>query len=169
MSEVAVTNRATLDNFRGDFVKLAAFINGSWAENNEQPLNYRPEFLKTCFEYPGTSSNLLPTIYSGADPIAFVAGFPRSVRLERATLRLAIVTFLTVASEHKKKGYGVALWSELVSRLRHSGFDGMINYCVSGSAMDQMISGCCQRLKLPSANVYSISYMSTLLKASERW
>jgi hypothetical protein len=169
MLQATATIEKTLDNFRGDFSSLAAFINGSWAVNYEQPLQYRPEFLKSCFEYPGASTHLAPTIYSGTEPgpIAFVAAFPRAVTLEGRLLKIALVTFLTVDSAHKKKGYGVALWSELVSRLRNSGFDGMVNYCVAGSPMDQMIVGCCQRITLPTACIYSIGYMSALLPPNE--
>ena len=167
MSQVAATQKTTLENFRGDFAGLAAFINRSWSENSEQPLQYQPHFLRSCFEYPGASSDLAPTIYCGTDPIAFVTAFPRTVNLEGKPLKIAIVTLLTVNPELKKKGYGVALWSELVSRLRTRGFDGMVNYCVSGSPMDQIIAGCCERLQIPTACVFSIGYISTLLTASD--
>jgi hypothetical protein len=82
-------------------------------------------------------------------------------------LRLALITFLSVAPEFKKKGYGVILWSELVSRARAAGFDGMVNYCIAESDMDKIIEGCCHRLKLPTCCAHSVGYMSALLPSAE--
>jgi hypothetical protein len=142
-------------------------MNESWAENNQQALHYSPSFLRSCLEYPGTAYSLCPTIYGGEKPIGFVAAFPRTVKFEGKQLRLALITFLTVAPEFKKKGYGVMLWSELVSRARAAGFDGMVNYCIAESDMDKIIVGCCNRLKLPTSCAYSIGYISALLPPAE--
>jgi len=155
----------SLDDFRGDFAAVAELILKSWSENNQQPILYGETFLESCFQYPGASFSLAPTIYDEGNPIAFVAGFPRKVRCQGRELRVLLITFLTVSSEYKKKGYGVILWSELASRARAAGFEGLVNYCVAGSAMDAMILGCCQRLKLPTACVFSIEYMSGLVPA----
>ena len=38
-----------------------------------------------------------------------------------------------------------------------AGFDGMVNYCVEGEAMNRMIDGACRRLRLPVERVFSIA------------
>lgn len=167
MFDATVAEARVLDSFRGDFRELSAFMNQSWAENSQQALYYGPSFLKSCLEYPGTNVSLWPTIYKGTAPVAFVAGFPRTATCEGKTLRLVLITFLTVSPEDKKKGYGVMLWSELVSRARAAGFDGMVNYCIAESDMDRMILGCCSRLKLPTSCAHSIGYRSALLSPIE--
>src|SRR6266851_1889952 len=89
--------------------------------------------------------SLAPTLYRGADPAGFVAGLPRCVKLHGEAYKILIVTFLTVASQYKRRGYGVVVWNELVTRARDAGFDGMINYCVNREPMDQMLPGFCAR------------------------
>jgi len=96
-------------------------------------------------------------------PVAFVAGLPRSVRMGDHELRLVVVSFLTVSVEHKNRGYGILVWSELVRRAREAGFDGVVNYCVEGEAMNRMIEGSCRRLGLPVVRVYTVEYLSKVL------
>jgi Acetyltransferase (GNAT) family len=165
LSEAAVANSSVLaiEDFRRDYPGVARLINASWAENAQQPLLYTPEFLASWFDQPGLSAFLAPTLYEHAKPVAFVAGFPRQLRYRGRTLRVIVSAFLSVSSEHKKNGYGVILWSELVNRIRSAGFDGMINYCVEGEPMNAIIVGCCQRLKLPTERIFSIPYQMRLL------
>jgi len=153
-----------IEDCRSDFERLSRLIEHSWAENTQQPLFYAADFLASCFEYPGASPSLAPVIYRGDTPLAFGAAFPRHVSLLGRELNLVIITFLTVASEHKKRGYGVVLWNELVKRARAAGFDGMVNYCAEGESMNTMIAGCCSMLNLPTARVCSIPYWSRILQ-----
>jgi hypothetical protein len=127
-------------------------------ENTEQPLLYTPDFIASCFEFPGSTFSLAPTLYEADMPIAFIAGFPRRVRYKERELSVVLNTFLAVANEHKKKGYGVVLWSELARRAQIAGFDGMVNYCVEGEPMNSMILGCCRMLQLPTERVFSAQY-----------
>jgi GNAT superfamily N-acetyltransferase len=152
-----------IEDSRGDFEEISRLIECSWAENSQQALFYSADFLASCFDYPGANFSLAPTIYEGSTPLAFAAAFPRRVCLKGRELNLVIITFLTVSSELKKRGYGVLLWSELVKRARAAGFDGMVNYCVEGDAMNSMILGCCRMLQLPTARAYTIPYRSRML------
>lgn len=153
----------SIEDFRGDFGAIASLMEQSWAENKKQPLLYTKEFLKSCFEYPGMSYYLAPTIYHNDTPKAFVAGFPRRVRYKGRELNIVLISFLTVANEYKKTGYGVVIWTELVKRARAAGFDGMINYCVDGEAMNGMIMGCCKRFNMPIEHRYSVQYLTSVL------
>jgi hypothetical protein len=153
----------SIEDFRGDFGEIASLMEQSWAENNKPPLRYPQEFLRSCFEYPGMSRFLAPTIYHDGVPKAFVAGFPRRVRYRERELNIVLISFLTVAPECKKAGYGVVVWAELVKRARAAGFDGMVNYCVDGEAMNGMIMGCCKRLNMPVTHRYKVQYLTSLL------
>ena len=113
----------SIEDFRGDFAAVAALMQQSWAENREQSLLYTADFLASCFDYPGANFSLAPTLYDGGKPVAFAAGFPRHVRFKGRELRLLLITFLTVAKEYKKTGYGIVLWNELVRRAQAAGFD----------------------------------------------
>ena len=99
--------------------------------------------------------------------IAFAAGFRRQAAYRGLSLNLATNTFLSVLPEHKKSGLGIVLWTELVNRIRAEGFDGMINFCVDGEPMNRMIEGSCQRLGLPVQRIFSVRYMSSLLKPAD--
>jgi len=153
----------SLSDFHGDFDQLARLMKQSWSENHAQSLLYTQPFLASCFEYPEATFALAPTIYHGSTPVGFVAGFPRCVRYKDSGRRILIITFLTVAPEFKKAGYGIVLWSELVKRAQALGFDGMMNYCVEGEAMNGMILGCCHRMRLPVEHIFSVSYLSCIL------
>lgn len=153
----------SIEDFRGDYDRLASLMQLSWADNVKQPLLYSAEFLASVFEYPGAGFSLAPTLYDGSEPIAFVAGFPRHVRIKDRQLSLAIGSFLSVSREYKKRGYGIVVWSELVKRVRARGFDGMMNYCVEGEPMNGMILGCCRRLNVPVAPAYTVHYLSCYL------
>jgi GNAT superfamily N-acetyltransferase len=166
-SETKTLSARSLDDFRGDYAEVASLMEQSWSGNNQQPLLYTSAFLASCFEYPGAHFSLAPTIYFESTPVGFVAGFPRTVYCPQGELRLLLITFLTVAPEYKKKGYGIILWNELVSRTRSMGFDGMVNYCVGGGDMDAMILACCERSKLPTERVFSIHYLSKAILPSE--
>jgi hypothetical protein len=161
---VASSQRLSIQDFQGNFGDVAGLIQHSWMENSKQSLLYTPDFVASCFEYPGSSFSLAPTLYDGSEPLAFIAGFPRRLKFKRRDLRVILSTFLSVSSEHKKKGYGVILWSELVKRAQLAGFNGMVNYCVEGEPMNRMILGCCRMLKLPTERVFSVHYQMRLLQ-----
>lgn len=167
MSDTSALENSTalaIEDFRGDYAAVSKLIQTSWSENAQQPLLYAPEFLASCFQYPGTRPSLAPTLYERAKPVAFVAGFPRRLRYQGRTLRVIVSAFLSVSTELKKNGYGVILWSELVNRIRAAGFDGMVNYCVDAEPMNAIILGCCRMLKLPTERVFSIPYQIRLLQ-----
>jgi GNAT superfamily N-acetyltransferase len=164
MPAASQTPSIQIEDFRGDFDQVAALIQESWKENGKQGLFYTPEFLASCLNYPGASYSLAPTLYEGERPRAFVAGFPRTVRYEGRELRVVLCTLLSVASDYKKRGYGVVLWSELVKRAQAAGYDAMINYCIEGEPMNGMILGCCRMLKLPTERVFSVHYLMRLLQ-----
>jgi hypothetical protein len=152
-----------IQDFRGDFGAISDLIQSSWSENAQKPLRYSPEFLASCFEYPGANYAMAPTMYLGDEPVAFAAGFPRTIRYRGRDLRVMIASFLSVSVGQKNKGYGVLLWNELVKRARAAGFDGMVNYCVDGEAMNSIILGCCRMLKLPTARFFSARYQMKVL------
>jgi GNAT superfamily N-acetyltransferase len=152
-----------MEDFRGNYRDVSSLMTEAWAENENQPLLYTPEFLRSSLDYPSATFALAPTIYEGEKPVAFVAGLPRHIRLDGSDLNLVLVTFLTVAPAYKRKGFGILLWTELVRRARAAGYDGMINYCVDGDLMDTMILGSCQRLGLPVERIDSVGYLFGML------
>ena len=158
-SETSQAPAVQIEDFRGDFAEVATLIQASWEENGKQGLLYTPEFLESCLNYPGSSCSLVPTLYQGEKPRAFVAGFPRTFQYRGHQLRAIVCTLLSVSNEFKKKGYGIVLWSELVKRARAAGYDAMINYCVEGEPMNGMILGCGRMLKLPTERIFSVHYL----------
>jgi len=150
---------------RGDFEHISQLIEHSWSQNAQQSLFYSPEFLTSCFEYPGMSLALAPTIYDGTTPLAFGAALPRRVALRGKELKVAIIAFLTAAREYKSRGYGIAIWTDLVRIARAQGFDGMVNYTTVGESMDRIILRCCQMVKLPTVKTYSIQYWSRIIQS----
>jgi len=162
LTSIARTRRS-IEDFRGNFEDLALFMQRSWAENKSQPLLYTPEFLKSYFSYPGASFHLAPTLYEDSRIAGFIAGFPRRVRYKGKELRIIVTAFLTVANDHKKSGFGIVLWSELVKRARAAGYHGVMSYSVDGEPMTNMMLGCYQRLKVPASRIFSVHHRTRLI------
>jgi hypothetical protein len=150
----------SVEDFRGDYDQLAAMMRASWGESPTPPYLHTAEFLADCFRYPGASFALAPSIYSGPELVAFVAGYPRGVLIDGLERRLLISTFLTVASGHKASGYGIVVWGELMRRAAAAGFDGAVSYCADGQAMNRMIEGSCRLFGLPVLRATSLPYLT---------
>jgi len=152
-----------VEDFRGDYEPLAAMMAASWASHSPPPYVYSAAFLQDCFAYPDATFAFAPTIYGGSEPVAFTVGYPRRVLVRGRERRVLICTFLTVAPAHQSSGYGVIVWSDLMRRAVEHGYDGVVNYCVEGEAMDRMIGLLCARLGLPVVQATTCTYLSRSL------
>jgi hypothetical protein len=152
-----------LGPFRGDFAALSAMMQRSWAENPNQSLLYSEAFLRSAFDYPGSSFDLASAIYRDGDLTGFVAGFPRSVMWDARPARLILNSFLTVSSTAKGAGLGLMLWSDLIGRCRAAGSDGTINFCVEGDEMNRMMPGISRLLRLNTQRIFSVEFLVKLL------
>lgn len=158
--------RASITSFRGDFRRLAGMMRQSWETNKEQPLRYTEEFLRSSFEYPGSSFSLAPSIYLGDEIAAFVAGFPRNVRFHGRPVRLLLNSFLTAALEVRKAGHGLMVWRNLIDRARAEGYEGTINFCVEGDEMNALMPRIAQSFQLNTHKIYTIEYLSRFVRPS---
>lgn len=160
----ANSSSPVLGAFRGDFGALAAMIQRSWADNPNQSLHYSEAFLRSAFDYPGSSFHLAPAIYGDAGLLGFVAGFPRSVRWDARPVRLIVTSFLTASTAVKGAGLGLKLWADLMERCRDGGYDGTINFCVEGDDMNRMMPGLSRLLKLNTQRIFSVEFLMRLLR-----
>jgi len=149
----------SIGSFDGNFDELTAFVNASFGENKEQALDYESEFLRSVFEYPGSSFDLAPAIYRDGNLVAFVTGSPRKVRFAGHRLTLLTSTLLTVMPKYKKAGYGPLVWRELKERARALGYNGTLDFCVEGDDMNRQILPLAHLYRLPTRHVFSVSFM----------
>ncbi|MBX9601798.1 MAG: GNAT family N-acetyltransferase [Bryobacteraceae bacterium] len=161
---MSVKPARSLESFRGDFAGLARLAEASWAENNDQSLRYVEPFLRNLFEYPGATFDLSPAIYENGEAVAFVGGFPRTVRVGPRELRLTANTLLTVSPAHKGKGYGAVVWTEFVKRARSAGYQGTLSFCVDGGPMNGIIAACAQRARVPLHRIWTAQYHARFLR-----
>ena len=155
---------SAVDAFRGDFRAVASMMQLSWADNHNEPLLYSEVFLRSAFDYPGSSFDLAPAVYGAAGPLGFVAGFPRSVRWDGRQARFVLSCFLTASTAVKGAGIGLKLWSNLIQRCRDQGYDGVISYCVEGDDMDRILPGLSRVLKLNTQRIFSVKFLVRLLR-----
>lgn len=153
-----------VENFRGDFVALADMVKASWSLNKEPALLFTEAFLRSAFEYPGSSFDLAPSLYTPDGIGGFCAAFPRNVRLGGRDIRLAVTTFLTASSKLRGTGHGVELWGETVERVRAAGYEGVINFCVDGDDMHRMMPVVGEFLRLNTRAIYRVEYLSRFLR-----
>ena len=144
-----------LVTFRGDFGPLAAMMQQSWADNREDALLYTEEFLRSAFDYPGSSFELAPAVYGDGGLLGFVAGFPRSILWDKQLIRVTLTSLLTASIDVKGAGLGLRLWADLIERSRRAGHDGAISYCVEGDGMNRMITGLSELLRLNTQRLFS--------------
>ncbi|MEO8726392.1 MAG: GNAT family N-acetyltransferase [Acidobacteriaceae bacterium] len=128
-----------MQNFNGDFEELARLMKWSWRDNREQPLEYPQPFLESCFRQPQASLDFAPAIYQDGALVAIGAAFPRTVRYENADLLLLLESFLTVAPTHRGKGLSSRIRTEIKTRAREQGLDGVFGFCVEGDRMNQVM------------------------------
>ncbi|MBK7925945.1 MAG: hypothetical protein IPJ98_00195 [Bryobacterales bacterium] len=147
---------------------MADLLRRSWSENPEPSINYTEEYLHSSFAYPGTSPELAPTVYEGGQPVAFVAGFPRTAQCGGQNLRLLVNTFLTADPKHKGKAFGAGIWTEFLKRAKAAGYDGTINFCVDGGQTNGIVVECGRRLNLQTEKIFSIPYLARLLRPAQR-
>jgi hypothetical protein len=164
MHTVAAPLKNGLADFHGDFSEVAELMQRSWAENNEQPLLYTPEFLASIYDHPAMDGALSPVLYRKGDLTAFIAGLPRTARFEGRRLRVIINAFLTVANEWKKAGYGPMIWTEVARRAQARGFDGAISYCVEGDGMNGILNGVAALTRQPVFRIFTVSYLARVLR-----
>jgi len=145
--------------FRGDFGELAAMMQRSWADNANQSLHYSEAFLRSAFDYPGSSFDLAPAVYGDAGLLGFVAGFPRSVRWDGHPARLILTCFLTASTSVKGSGLGLKLWADLMERCRGQNYDGSLNLCIEGDDMNRMLPGLSRLLKLNTQRIFSVGFL----------
>ena len=159
--------RDQISSFRGDFTELAAVMQRSWGENREQPLLYTADFLRSAFEYPGSSDELATSIYSEDQLLAFAAGFPRRMRYDGREIRLLLISFVTASSQVKGAGYGLSVWRALITRARESGFDGTINFCVEGDAMNRKMPDLARLCRLNFDRIFSVEFLTRFLRPAK--
>src|SRR5579862_2308024 len=161
---VDVLRQCSPESFRGDFESLAAVVKDSWGQNKDRSLLFDEPLLRSAFTYPGSSYDLAPTIYIDGSPAAFVAGFPRMVRLGGRQRHLVYITFWTTSAKFKSRGYGSQLWMEVLRRAKESGYDGAVNCCVDGAASNAIVIAFGTRVNAEVYKVFSPRYMMRLLQ-----
>lgn len=147
------------DSLGGRFNDAAQVIEASWLENKDQTLDYNPDFLRSCYEYPGTDPELSPAIYEQGQLAAFVCGFPRTVRIHGRLRRLLMMTYFTVAPAAKGRGLGKRVWAECLRRARAKNYDGAIHYCVDGNKSNLVTVGAAELLGLSCVRIFTIQYL----------
>jgi hypothetical protein len=150
--------------FRGDFGAVAAMMQQSWGDNPSPPLLYSEAFLRSAFDYPGSSFDLASAVYGDPGPLGFVAGFPRSVRWDARPAQLILNSFLTASAAVKGLGLGLSLWADLIKRCREKGYDGTINFCVEGDEMNRMMPGLSRLLKLNTQRIFSVEFLVRVMR-----
>ena len=149
-----------MEMFRGDFTQLERFIKRSWAENTQEPLEYDEAFLRDQLQAPGMSFELCPAIYDGNELVAFGAGFPRTIRMDGVVRRFLLDSFITIAPEHKGRGLGGVIWNAIADSGKRNDYDGLITFCVEGDRMNQSMPKFSQQYSLPTAQVFTVSYLA---------
>jgi hypothetical protein len=153
-----------LGAFRGDFAALAAMIQRSWADNANVPLLYSEEFLRSQFDYPGSSFELAPSVYGELGMLGFIAGFPRRIRWDGRPARILLNSLLTASTVVKGAGLALKVYGELIARCRAAGYDGTIGYCVDGDDMNRIMPGLSKLFKLNTQRVCSVEFVTRFLR-----
>lgn len=146
------------------FETAARLMRNSWAENSDQSLDYNLAFLASCYEYPEVNPSLSPILEDGPALCAFVSAFPRRAVLDGRPLRLALLSFFTVAAGMKGMGYGKTVWAERLRRACEAGYDGAVHYCVDGNRSNQVTVAAARSIGFETKLVMTLGYLIRFLR-----
>jgi hypothetical protein len=124
---------------------------------------YTPDYLRSVLTSPSAGPSLAPTLYENGEPMGFASGFPRHVVLEGRPISIVVSANLTITPAYQKFGMGGVLLGELAKRARAGGHDGMMQYCVAGGPMNDIVLGLGRALGIPTQQVQTITYLSRAL------
>jgi GNAT superfamily N-acetyltransferase len=149
-----------------DWATAVDLMRQSWKENRETPLDYTLEFVNSLLRYPGDGPVLAPAYYEGDNLIAFVAGFPRSVRLHGQVRRLLLMSFFTVAPAYRGRGYGRAVCANCLRQAKSAGYDGVLHYCAEGNSSNAVTLAAAKSAGFEARRVFTVKYLLRLLRPS---
>jgi GNAT superfamily N-acetyltransferase len=144
----------------------AAVIRRAFHTNNETFLNYNSTFLASCYDYPGTKSELSPAFFHDDRLVAILVSLPRHVVFERKRLALALLTLNAVDPQYRAYGLGIEMVTEAVRRARANGYDGAIYYCVEGHAANRTSAAGVKAASATCNHVYTVEYLIKILRAT---
>jgi GNAT superfamily N-acetyltransferase len=147
-----------------DWTAAVDLIGHSWKQNRETPLDYTPEFVYSLLRYPGDGPVIAPASYDNGKLMAFVAGFPRRVRLQGQMLRLLLMSFFTVAPAYRGHGYGSAIWADCLRQAKSAGYDGALHYCVDGNSSNAITVAAAKSAGFEARHVFTVRYVMRLLR-----
>jgi GNAT superfamily N-acetyltransferase len=117
--------------------EAAALMHTAFATNKEAVMDYTPEFLASCYQYPGLDRDLSPAFFEGERMVSVLASFPRRVRMQGRDLRIALLTFNSVDPGFRRYGLGIEMVNLAARLAKRKGYDGAIFYCVDGNMANQ--------------------------------
>jgi GNAT superfamily N-acetyltransferase len=147
-----------------DWPAAVDLLRRAWKDNRETSLDYSLEFVESLARYPGAGPVLIPALYDGDTLVAFVAGFPRTVRLHGQTRRLLLMTFFTVDPAARGRGYGRIIWANCLRQAKAAGYDGAIHYCVEGNPSNAITIAGARAAGFEARRVFTVSYWMRLLR-----
>jgi hypothetical protein len=145
---------------QGHLEEASAIMQATWAHNVERALEYTPEFLASCLDYPGVEPHQSPAIYKDGKLLAFIMGLPRHIGLDGRKLKLLLPTLFTVSSE--ARSFGAVLWMEALRRGYEAGYDGTIHFCAVTNKSNEITTSLSRLVGLKPQLVMSVNYLMGL-------
>jgi hypothetical protein len=149
---------------QGHLEEASAIMQATWAQNVERALEYTPEFLASCLDYPGVEPDQSPAIYKDGKLLAFIMGLPRYLNLDGRKLKLLLPTLFTVSSE--ARSFGAVLWTEALRRGYEAGYDGTIHFCAVTNKSNEITTSLARLIGLKPQLVKSVGYLMGLPPAA---
>jgi GNAT superfamily N-acetyltransferase len=158
-------NSSLVQGLIKDSALAAELIRLSWKENHTRSFDFTPEFIQSLLEYPGDGPVLAPAYYDDGKLVAFVMGFPRSMRINGEVRRLLLMTFFTVAPGYKGRGLGQTVWAECLKEARKAGYDGALHYCLDGEPSNSITVRSASSAGFEARRVFTVKFMMRALHA----
>ncbi len=116
--------------FDGDLKSLGVLLCESWRADYGSDLrfHYSDDFLRWTLNGPKCDPELQLGAYHEGRIVGFCARLPRTLWAHGATHEVALGTFLTTASQFRRRGVGKALVEESMNRLKARGYVGYFTY-----------------------------------------
>jgi GNAT superfamily N-acetyltransferase len=128
-----------IDNYRGDWTELAAFINDVWSQSYADRMTWplrTPDYLEWQLG-PDTSRSRLLAAYDGERLAGVLAGFGTRIRFDGQSLPAAQWSWLSVHPDYRGQRIAPALDAERQRRERERGTELIVSFRYTGSRVSQ--------------------------------
>ena len=148
-----------------ELASAAVLIRESWRQNPDTPMDYTREMLSSWIRYTGSRPPVARGVFDGQRLIAFVAGFPRTFRLNERETTSAADDMVHCRSRLSTAGTRTPRLGRLVRQAKTENYDGTLHYCARGNPSNNITLAGAAEAGAHTGHIYDVTFLMKALRA----